>query len=56
MRLLQVSEIFELGERVADGGRRHTKTGHVHQARGSDRLAGVDVFGNERGENLRRSG
>ena len=56
MGLLQVSEIFELGERVADGGRRHTQAGHVHQARGSDRLAGIDIFGNERGENLRRSG
>ena len=27
VRLLQVSELFELGERVADGGRRHTQTG-----------------------------
>ena len=26
------------------------------QARRADRLAGIDVFGNERGENLRRSG
>ena len=56
MRLLEVSEIFELGERVPDGGRRHTQAGHVHQARRSDRLAGIDIFGNERGENLSRSG
>ena len=54
--LLQVSQVLELGKRVPDGRRRHTQPGHVHQPGRADRLAGIDIFSNECGENLRRSG
>ncbi len=56
MGLLKAAELLELGERVADGGGRHPQPRHVGEAGGADRLAGIDVFGDQGGENLCRPG
>ena len=53
MRLLQIAELFELGERVAHRCRRHAQPGALREARRADRLGGIDVFTDERSENLR---
>jgi hypothetical protein len=56
VRLLEITKVFELGEGVANGRRRHTQARDVHEASRSDRLAGVDVFSNEGAEHVRRTG
>ena len=52
VRLLQVSPGGQLGHLVADGGGGHRVAQHLHQCLGADRLAGLDVRVNNRGQYL----